>query len=194
VTSRKTENEDIKTYISPIYGWRTWKLGYKEEDYQDTPCVLQSVVLKYNWPYKEPLVSHSYPCLRQNCSGIYAFNSPPEEIKEYMGLSLVEYGGFRTEGFLIRFPSATLTFVKNGIPYVLGQVALWGRTIRHKHGYRSEFAYPVKVWDLAGFLRKEQREYLGDLYGVPFGDVGNLEKEMKYRIIKKELKYRRDKL
>ena len=78
---------------------------------------------------------------------------------------------------------------------VTGQVALWGRVIEHRDGYRAQFAYPINL-----VVRKKNlehlTEYIGYLYGVPVSfevwtppvvhepDLGILYKEVKQKVIK----------
>lgn len=34
------------------------------------------------------------------------------------------------------------------VAIIAGQVALWGRVIEHEHGYRAQYAYPVRLWSI----------------------------------------------
>jgi hypothetical protein len=47
-----------------------------------------------------------------------------------------------------------------------GQVALWGRVVEHEHGYRGQFAYPVRLW-LPEWLFDACGSRLSEAYGIP---------------------------
>jgi hypothetical protein len=57
---------------------------------------------------------------------------------------------------------------------VVGEVALWGKVIPGKHGYRAEFAYPHRLCVFEGTVNRHP-EVLGALsaYGVPVEVVGD---------------------
>lgn len=59
---------------------------------------------------------------------------------------------------------------------ILGEVGLWGRVIEHEHGFRAEYAYPIRlVWraptTMPGFPRPvgalRRLQALADEYGIP---------------------------
>jgi len=57
---------------------------------------------------------------------------------------------------------------------VLGEVGLWGRVIEHEHGFRAEYAYPIRlVWPktMPGFPRPmgelRRLQALAETYGIP---------------------------
>ncbi len=55
---------------------------------------------------------------------------------------------------------------RNVPPAVIGQVKIWGKVLEHSRGYRSQFAYPAKLW----VLDKDWAPLsplLADMYGVP---------------------------
>jgi hypothetical protein len=49
--------------------------------------------------------------------------------------------------------------VNRGV-HVAGEVLLWGRVIRHEHGYRAEYARPLKLMTVPSALRDR---YIGHL-------------------------------
>jgi hypothetical protein len=53
---------------------------------------------------------------------------------------------------------------------VVGAVSLWGRVIQHKHGYRAEYARPLKLCAAPAQLRgRESRaviEAVADQYAI----------------------------
>jgi hypothetical protein len=49
---------------------------------------------------------------------------------------------------------------------IFGEVALWGKVIRHARGYRAEFAYPIRLWVL-GPVGEASIEEVASAYGVP---------------------------
>jgi len=53
-------------------------------------------------------------------------------------------------------------------PYVLGEVALWGRTVVHERGYRAQFAYPRRLL-VSRFYADPRYDIVKDLrrvYGI----------------------------
>lgn len=130
--------------ITPVVGWRAWEVTYG--------TALHSLHSEFVWTPGKPTRAKCTVAKRRhapascrcpldaapaaNCTcGIYAARS------------------------LDTLPDDYITD-RNG--FVLGRVALWGRTIVHDDGWRGELAYPQ-----AFFLRPDQEQLRPEL--VPFG-------------------------
>lgn len=63
--------------------------------------------------------------------------------------------------------------VMAGAPnYIFGEVALWGRVLECKLGWRAQFAYPQKLYAFKR-LNEEVRTQLSTLYRIPVVSAGN---------------------
>ncbi|SRR6266498_2115198 len=113
-------------YDEAIRGWRVWRLGIFEPATAVTSEVfLRSCVHDAYWPPREPLASrcvdHLRPDLACGC-GIYAVATRD---------AALEWAGSASRSL--------------SMPVVVGQVHLWGRTLKFTAGYRAEFAYPYSL-------------------------------------------------
>jgi hypothetical protein len=117
---------DLEPRVEPVVGWRVWNLS---ED-GGGPVLWPAGSGADPWPRGRPLEArctvprlvsgrrrHAAPDPRCRC-GIYAADSPGIVGRERPA-----------------WPPAP----------VLGQVALWGRTIEHERGWRSRYAYPARL-------------------------------------------------
>jgi hypothetical protein len=116
--------EPAWTGTEPLIGWRVWQLA----ELLRGPTLMPAAVRVSPWPARAPFratcratwlpagIEHPAPDPGCRC-GIYASDS--------------------LESFLAaeRSPAAP----------VIGQVALWGRVIEHRTGWRAEYAYPSRV-------------------------------------------------
>lgn len=119
-------------YTHTITAWRAWDV---------TEGFLESVGSSFKWEPKKAMVAscrhagHAGPHVNCSCG----------------------FWSFKTREQLLRKLEEYVDFV-----LVIGTVEIWGRVFEHKHGYRSEFAYPKELWLLQPGL-----ESLSWTYGVP---------------------------
>ncbi len=131
--------------LGEVYGvieaWRGWRV-----DIERVMCDPRSLSVTYRlksvsfndmWPAKRPMESEDGRTVESKVahgSGIYTLKEP-------------EYALFHA-----------------GLPHgVLGRVAIWGDIIEHEKGYRSQYAYPIKLIEFPG----QDWAALGKEYGVP---------------------------
>jgi hypothetical protein len=142
----------------PLLGWRAWRVSEDGED-----VVLRSM-FKYEtvWPGRAPLVGK---CLCQ----------PHPSPHEAPGIGAGEPCGIYAvkdrettrawQSYVSSSPREARHF---GV--VIGRVQLWGRIVRHEHGYRAQFAYPgdlVVVELEPGVDGERVGETLRERYAVP---------------------------
>lgn len=143
----------------PEIGWRSWRVEWGpdeyrgimtedgvEKDFADGSATLHHVVYSPSlvllsgwrtlWPKREELQAccsldrpHFSPDPDCDC-GIYAFRSPDSLWPGYMRASPIQKGW--SEGYVVQ--------------RVFGEVYLWGQVIRGTRGWRSEYAYPRRVY------------------------------------------------
>jgi hypothetical protein len=109
--------------IEPVVGWRAWRVARGADG-----LVLVSAVYDEVWPAGEELVALCHK--RRECQapapgctcGIYAGGALEAE-KHRVGRD--------ERGILGR---------------AVGEVALWGRVVEGRYGWRAERAYPVRLW------------------------------------------------
>jgi hypothetical protein len=129
----------VPDYAGVTIGWRAWTI--------EPGPVLASVVHRAVWPPRERMEAtchrkHAVPDPACRC-GIYAAASP-EHLNE-MG-----------------YPDHDISAAR---VVIAGEVALWGGLIPGEQGWRSQYAYPHRLyvpyeyWRLAKPLRED--------YGVP---------------------------
>lgn len=107
--------------VEPFTGWRWWRLTL-----DGCGVALGSTIHRTAWPAGRALRAacgrHDAPVPAESCScGVYALADPDD-------LPHVVFAG-----------SAELA------PGAVGTVALWGRVVVHRSGYRAEFAYPQRL-------------------------------------------------
>jgi len=137
--------------VGPLQAYRYWYMGW-----QAGRPVLQSLCQSTVWPAEAPMhatcersgtvitwirkllsglpaaPAHPAPCLTCTC-GIYALTRLDDNPHPWL-------------------------FVNSGT-HVGGTVLHWGRVVRHSHGYRAEYARPLKLLAVP-YLRKEMQELL----------------------------------
>lgn len=134
----KEEKFVAPDFISPIIGWRFWKIALeapKEKEFQDLFLVryfywLQSVSETMFWPPKKRLDAICLKIMKrhraspgENCEcGIYAFRTIEDALDS------------RNDA-----PDRVLRGT------ILGKVKLWGEIECHKLGYRAQYAYPLSL-------------------------------------------------
>ncbi len=134
----------------PIVGWRLWAV--------DRDGILYGVGHRKAWPMGEPMraacvsegwVRHPAPVAGCQC-GVYG-------VKQREMVPVWTY------------------HANEGEQIVLGQVALWGRVIEHRDGYRAEWGYPARIVvtrarPMPGFPSSRRMaawwEKIGENYGI----------------------------
>jgi len=111
-TCEKYANREIIT-DKGIVGWRAWRIDYHQYDTRFDDFRLCSLAYPTEWKALEKLEAIN------NRQGIANANPGIWSLNNY-GLHILS--GYRYQ--------------------VFGQVYQWGKIIKHKYGYRSEFAYP----------------------------------------------------
>lgn len=119
------ESATDATYLEPIVGWRLWQVVAGERSGHQLAAWTSDRLV---WPPRARAESH---CLsagpRAHLSpepgcrcGLYAFGS--RELAE---------GAIAAE--------------MRPIPIAIGRVSLWGRVVKHRDGWRAQYAYPYEV-------------------------------------------------
>ena len=49
---------------------------------------------------------------------------------------------------------------------IFGTVAMWGRVLRYKNGYRAQYAYPLQLFTFSKTLHSSYEKLLKEIYGV----------------------------
>ena len=106
----------------PFVGWRAWRVVVAGGRLR-----LRSAVYDADWSSEAPLAAgcahgHAAPALDCVC-GIYASRTPAEALRYLVG---------RNDPDVVH--------------RVAGEVELWGLTVEGEHGWRSEHAYPHRIW------------------------------------------------
>jgi len=127
--------------FEPLLGWRSWRVAER----QDGDFALTSVVRSVEWPARSELEAeclrsrwlwwtrrrphrdHSAPD-RDCVCGVYAAATAAEALR------YVDVG----EGIGVKRPS------------VVGVVKLWGAVLQCERGWRAAFAYPARLFVIAG--------------------------------------------
>jgi hypothetical protein len=131
-------------FIEPFVGWKGLLA--------DAEGSLWSPAMETPWPTREPLAAtcerkkHTPPATSCSC-GIYA-------VKSFDDLLAAGYNWGQTE---------------DGKTWVVAKVSLWGRVRAGRIGYRSQLAYPKKVYVPAYKLPLGAR--IRERYGVPIGAI-----------------------
>lgn len=163
-TEQQTETSHTPDLSNYVVGWRVWTLGTDDiRSYTDAAI---------HWPIKRPFQATcdhtSSSCVpNKHCRcGIYAMRTPTTEL-----VAAGKSGWYDSNGHRPR--------------HVIGQVALWGRVIKHTNGYRGQYAYPIRFYlqDKRSWLAKLQRKPIHGLkmlqhYGVPIVIVKKLSLQM----------------
>ncbi len=141
----------IPDAVSPIVGWRYWNL--------DEKGVLKSTVVEDRWEPKSAKTAICRPLPGQLDHKHVPHPSP------HASCTCGCYAAKDLENLrkIVRF------IYTNRL--VVGEVSLWGRVIPAEHGFRSEFAYPKKLFIVPETFRNGDQAIeiaagLGRLYGV----------------------------
>lgn len=139
--------------IGTVEGWRAWGVSTELPSFGLPPKLHSVTYCDYFWTPRQV----SRASCNRGCSGSDSTDTPSETcscgfysaktLEHLMGMG---YHAYDAEAL--------------GMFHIVGQVANWGKVIEGTQGWRSELAYPVKLfvpfeaWPLA--------KRLGDAYGV----------------------------
>lgn len=135
--------------LGAVEGWRVWQVPFKLAPYE-RPKLMSATFGGYYW---HPRKFARAECSRcgddlpgENCScGFYS-------AKSFEHLMTMHYHQYDLS-------------TGNGNVMVLGKLANWGKVIEGTQGWRSEKAYPVKLW--VPFEASHLAAPLKEVYGVP---------------------------
>src|SRR5690349_10085801 len=119
-----------------IRAWRAWRVGvFEPASGAPAEVFLRSCVHDAYWTPRDPVsarcVEHVRPSLSCGC-GIYAVT---------------------TREAALEWAQTTARAVP--MPFVIGEVHLWGRVLRYSSGYRAQYAYPYSLEVLDQDLPRE---------------------------------------
>jgi hypothetical protein len=144
----------IPDTIDPVVGWRTWML-IPDEPGARQEWRLGSPVEQIRWTPRIPMRARCPRCSAapdRHCScGIYAFTTGPF-VKD-LGCSAGPW--MPTTPIALRCP-----FRLPKVRCVVGEVAGWGRVIRHTKGWRAELAYPISLAVVCGVCLGDRRKFV----------------------------------
>jgi hypothetical protein len=119
--------------VEPIVGWRCWRIGDSPEGF-----VLSSACRGARWAPRWPLEAscdrgHRSPALGCTC-GIYAAGEPRLP-HQYLPPHVKAADRIRTQAIL-----------GYDVVMAVGLAALWGEVIECDWGWRSQYAYPSRLY------------------------------------------------
>jgi hypothetical protein len=115
-------------FIEPVVGWRAWRIGGSFEE----PSLLGAFHMQ-TWPPLEPVAA---VCRALRFPWRAAHAAPEERCA--CGVH-----GAQFEHFAAGYPS----MAPPGLYFpVLGPVAMWGKIVVTRFGWRGEFAYPQRLY------------------------------------------------
>ncbi|MEW6163267.1 MAG: hypothetical protein AB1606_08175 [Nitrospirota bacterium] len=125
----------VPDYITPITGWRFWRIFGNKSKTAD-PLWLGSIVRSQLWPPKERLEAE--------CGESGSSHTGSLKVYCKWGISAYKSFQYALEDFNERVAKARqrLGFEPGT---VLGKVKLWGKIHQHQYGYRAQFAYPFSL-------------------------------------------------
>lgn len=142
--------------IAPEVGWRCWFLSPVK------PMGLNSMTQPLLWPYAKEVEADAPPS-QGAPRGIHAARS------------LAHFRGrFR---YLVE-PTPTS---RQGLPYVVGEVALWGEVVEGEWGLRAQYAFPRslylvrELWVANPYWDVSEATELLQRYSVPVYTVDSLD-------------------
>jgi hypothetical protein len=144
----------MELYSEYVIGYRMWRVreGVRSANVwkASNPVLMSSLYTNMLWPYKKANQAVGEITLHGS-AGFYAYKNTIEGRRRARRFAFVEPG-----------------------QVVVGPVALWGKVVVHKCGYRAEYAYPLELRVMRRWhgLAKDRRlaEQLEALYGIPVKD------------------------
>ena len=171
----ETIPETIPDYCEPLLAWRSWSVtsinpvSPDTNDQRMTVPHLMSSYASHWFPYERLEAKHQdrtgvwltsmVPLPDVPCSGCPCDDWQPDTS---FGCGIY---GYKQSESLMRYLKGQLVFK----PILVGQVALWGRIVEHKHGYRAQYAYPKRlVYGGETAIRRTRVQQLAESYGIPY--------------------------
>lgn len=146
---RKLPDPDFKApdVIGTVEGWRAWRVSRELPKYGVAPKLYSVSHGDYYWVPRKESVAECSRCGEdvpgEQCScGFYS----AKNLEHLQSMGYHNYSG----GYDWK---------------VIGQVACWGKVIEGSQGWRSQKAYPVKIW-VPFEAAKTLGKAIGEAYGV----------------------------
>ena len=138
--------------VGPLQAYRCWYVNW-----QGGQPVLRSLYFSTIWPPDAPLRASCETVTSSLAAWVRGlFSSAPKAPKHpapSWGCQCGVYGLAHIEGDeLTKTPQVRGGDPSRGVA-ALGVVLLWGRVIQHEHGYRAEYARPLKLLTVAPQFR-----------------------------------------
>lgn len=150
---RPDPNFTAPDLMSAVEGWRVWRCSFNPREYEkENPKLWSATNSDYYWTPRAKGVAECSTCGEnipgENCGcGFYSAKSLEHLMTmHYHQYDLDQYG---TEQYVM----------------VLGRIANWGKVLEGSQGWRSQFAYPAKLW--VPFEAAHLAKPLMSTYGVP---------------------------
>lgn len=122
------ELDDHALYHEPVQAWRWWRL----EGLENRRPILASVFKEeVTWPYLEPMVAE---CKGGSCND----GKPSPHAGGQCGIYAVNNG--------LQFIEREINSAYGGVPSCVGILNMWGRIVVGERGFKSQFAYPSRLF------------------------------------------------
>ncbi len=121
----------VDVSIEPITGWRLWGLSTNPPG---APVLLPVGAGLGEWPGRRRF--------KARCTGDGRFGRRPLADEQHLSPSFACTCGIYASASLHDLMSSTRALPALS---VVGTVSMWGRTIEHERGWRSEYAYPARL-------------------------------------------------
>lgn len=176
---RPQETDDQVTVIpdrvEPMSGWRCWQL--MECETADGPLIkLTGVYRQEIWEPRQACEAYclvnlgDHAVLRHlvDALGLPTHPVPDEEctcgLYSLATAHILDESSYSSVALLSSYPDS--------VPAVLGEVAIWGKTLVGEQGTRSQYAYPKRLivparTEIGGLDSDAIAEQLSELYGIP---------------------------
>jgi hypothetical protein len=148
--------------IGPLQAYRYWRVKWQEGQ-----PVLRSVYNPTTWPTDVPLRAICAKGPESAAAWIRSLFSrkvkPPDHSAPAWGCCCGVYGFASLAAKDLREPPYYPGESGSSCVSALGAVLLWGRVVQHAHGYRAEFARPLKLLQVT---RQAHASVAKDLLGA----------------------------
>lgn len=130
---QQVPKESLPYVPNYVIGYRVWDIVVDVGSIERN-IYLASFTGHTRWPYRQALEAK---CFRpQDLTPHHHTNSCPPDIACACGIYAYA-DAMRLVEEMQRMYSSLI--------YTIGAIAMWGRVIRHQHGYRSQYAYPLSL-------------------------------------------------
>lgn len=129
--------------IEPLHAWRVWSVQKTHDGWR-----LASIHYRQFW---EPEAEAAAWCYRSSRAAPEAAVRHERHLAPAMGCQCGIYGATDPAAageYLVAHqgPWESMYVSAEYRHRVLGQIALWGRTVECTHGYRASHGYPTRIW------------------------------------------------